>query len=40
MTRMWAKKSPKTLETYIAQKAYVDYPAYLRLSGNLRRVPY
>lgn len=30
----------KTLEKYIAQKAYVDYPAYLRLMGNLRRVPY
>jgi hydroxymethylglutaryl-CoA synthase len=34
------KKSTKTLEKYIAQKAYVDYPAYLRLMGNLRRVPY
>jgi hydroxymethylglutaryl-CoA synthase len=34
------KKSPKTLEKYIARKAYVDYPAYLRLAGNLRRVPY
>ena len=30
----------KTLENYIARKAYVDYPAYLRLMGNLRRVPY
>jgi hydroxymethylglutaryl-CoA synthase len=30
----------KTLEKYIAQKAYVDYPAYLRLMGNIRRVPY
>lgn len=30
----------KTLEKYIARKAYVDYPAYLRLMGNLRRVPY
>jgi hydroxymethylglutaryl-CoA synthase len=30
----------KTLEQYIARKAYVDYPAYLRLTGNLRRVPY
>jgi hydroxymethylglutaryl-CoA synthase len=34
------KKTPKTLEKYIAQKAYVDYPAYLRLMGNIRRVPY
>jgi hydroxymethylglutaryl-CoA synthase len=30
----------KTLEKYIAQKTYVDYPAYLRLMGNIRRVPY
>jgi hydroxymethylglutaryl-CoA synthase len=30
----------KTLEKYIARKAYFDYPAYLRLMGNLRRVPY
>jgi hydroxymethylglutaryl-CoA synthase len=30
----------KTLEKYIGQKAYVDYPAYLRLMGNIRRVPY
>lgn len=30
----------KTLEKYIARKAYVDYPAYLRLMGNIRRVPY
>ncbi len=30
----------KTLEKYIGRKAYVDYPAYLRLMGNLRRVPY
>ncbi len=30
----------KTLEKYIAQKTYVDYPAYLRLTGNIRRVPY
>ncbi len=34
------KKTPKTLEKYIAQKAYVDYPAYLRLMGNIKRVPY
>jgi len=30
----------RTLEQYIARKAYVDYPAYLRLTGNIRRVPY
>lgn len=30
----------KTLEKYIARKAYFDYPAYLRLMGNIRRVPY
>ncbi|MDM8000439.1 MAG: hydroxymethylglutaryl-CoA synthase [Dehalococcoidia bacterium] len=30
----------KNLEKYIARKSYVDYPAYLRLMGNLRRVPY
>ena len=30
----------KNLEKYIGQKAMVDYPAYLRLTGNLRRVPY
>ncbi len=34
------KKGTKTLEKYIAQKAYVDYPAYLRLMGNIKRVPY
>jgi hydroxymethylglutaryl-CoA synthase len=34
------KKTPKTLEKYISQKAYVDYPAYLRLMGNIKRVPY
>ncbi len=34
------KGKTKNLEKYIAQKAYVDYPAYLRLMGNIRRVPY
>jgi hydroxymethylglutaryl-CoA synthase len=30
----------KTLEKYVSRKVYFDYPAYLRLMGNLRRVPY
>ncbi len=34
------KGKTKNLEKYIGRKAYVDYPAYLRLTGNLRRVPY
>jgi hydroxymethylglutaryl-CoA synthase len=34
------KGKTKNLEKYIAQKAYVDYPAYLRLMGNIKRVPY
>ena len=28
------------LEKYVNRKAYVDYPAYLRLTGILKRVPY
>jgi hydroxymethylglutaryl-CoA synthase len=34
------KGKTKNLEKYIGQKAYVDYPAYLRLMGNIKRVPY
>ncbi len=34
------KGKTKNLEKYIGRKSYVDYPAYLRLMGNLRRVPY
>ena len=36
-----AKKGrSKNLQKYIERKSYVDYPTYLRLSGNLVRVPY
>jgi len=34
------RKNAVPLEKYVARKAYVDYPAYLRLSGNLVRAPY
>ncbi len=34
------KGKTKNLEQYIGRKTYVDYPAYLRIAGNLRRVPY
>ncbi|MCX5998381.1 MAG: hypothetical protein NTU41_02010 [Chloroflexi bacterium] len=40
-SRIADKKSRvATLEKQIARKAYVDYPTYLRLNGNLVRSPY
>ncbi len=36
-----AKKGrTRTLQKYIERKSYFDYPTYLRLTGNLTRVPY
>jgi hydroxymethylglutaryl-CoA synthase len=34
------RKSGVPLEKYVTRKAYVDYPAYLRLTANLVRAPY
>ena len=34
------RKQGIPLEKYVAQKAYVDYTTYLRLTANLVRVPY